>query len=129
MSVYAVSSGRARVPQVSVRELEENQMQFEVRDTDCSAVNSLRRVMIGEVVTMAIDLVTFEENTSVINDEIIAHRLGLVPIKYTYKPARSRRPRVFFCFARGPRAARGLATSPQVPLRAKHRTRRGSATT
>lgn len=108
MSVYAVSSGRARVPQVSVRELEENQMQFEVRDTDCSTANSLRRVMIGEVVTMAIDLVTFEENTSVINDEIIAHRLGLVPIKYTYKPARSRRPRGFFCsfVPRGGRARR-----------------------
>jgi DNA-directed RNA polymerase II subunit RPB3 len=86
MSVYAVSSGRARVPKVHVREMEENAMQFEVRDTDCSTVNSLRRVIIGEVVTMAIDLVTFEENTSCINDEIIAHRLGLVPIRYSYRP-------------------------------------------
>jgi DNA-directed RNA polymerase alpha subunit len=90
MSVYAVASGRSRVPQVSVRDLEENTMCFEVRDTDCSTANSLRRVMVGEVVSMAIDLVTFEENTSVVNDEIIAHRLGLVPIKYTYKPDKTR---------------------------------------
>ena len=88
MSVYAVKSGRARVPKVKVLDLEENNMRFEVKDTDCSTVNSLRRVIIGEVVTMAIDLVTFEENTSCVNDEILAHRLGLVPIRYSYRPVR-----------------------------------------
>ena len=47
-------------------------MQFEVKGTDTSTANALRRVIIGEVVTLAIDLVTFEENTSCINDEVIA---------------------------------------------------------
>jgi len=90
MSVYAVKSGRARVPKVKVLDLEENNMRFEVKDTDCSTVNSLRRVIIGEVVTMAIDLVTFEENTSCVNDEILAHRLGLVPIRYSYRPEKTK---------------------------------------
>ncbi|KAJ1446487.1 hypothetical protein M885DRAFT_625219 [Pelagophyceae sp. CCMP2097] len=58
-----------RVPRVVVTALKENEMSFELRDTDCSVANALRRVMIAEVVTLAIDVVTFEENTTVLKDE------------------------------------------------------------
>lgn len=37
--------------------------------------------MISEVPTMAIHRVSFFQNTSIIPDEVLAHRLGLIPIK------------------------------------------------
>lgn len=43
--------------------------------------NALRRIMIAEVPTMAFHKVFLYQNTSVLPDELLIHRLGLLPVK------------------------------------------------
>jgi len=68
-------------PGVEVLHLTEDRITFMLNNVDISVANSLRRVMLAEVPTMAIDLVEVKENTSVLHDEFIAHRLGLIPLR------------------------------------------------
>jgi len=48
---------------------------------DAPVANALRRILIAEVPTMTIEKVFIYNNTSIMQDEVLAHRLGLVPIK------------------------------------------------
>ncbi|KAL1989731.1 hypothetical protein VTN49DRAFT_6928 [Thermomyces lanuginosus] len=67
-------------PQVTVREAEPHRVDFKLSSVDLAFANALRRVMLAEVPTVAIDIVEIEKNTSVIPDEFLAHRLGLIPL-------------------------------------------------
>src|SRR5680860_924384 len=53
---------------------------FAIEDTNTCYANSLRRTIISDVPTLAIDTVNVFSNTSILTDEILAHRLGLVVI-------------------------------------------------
>jgi DNA-directed RNA polymerase subunit D len=64
---------------------EEGKLSFILKDADVAFANSLRRVIIEEVPTMAIEDVEFRKNSSILYDEIIAHRLGLIPFKTELK--------------------------------------------
>jgi len=54
---------------------------FDVKGIDAPLANALRRNMIARVRTMALDQVTLRENSSEIPDEILVHRIGLVPLR------------------------------------------------
>ncbi|RKF56164.1 DNA-directed RNA polymerases I and III subunit RPAC1 [Golovinomyces cichoracearum] len=54
---------------------------FSLIGIDASVANSFRRIMIAEIPTIAIEYVYVMNNTSVIQDEVFAQRLGLVPLK------------------------------------------------
>jgi DNA-directed RNA polymerase II subunit RPB3 len=70
-----------RAPNLQIKDLSKNYAVFELTDTDISMANSLRRIMIAEVPTLAIDKVEFELNNTALQDEFIAHRLGLIPLR------------------------------------------------
>ena len=53
---------------------------FVVRGLTPAFANGIRRAMIADVPTMAIDDVRFVENSSVMFDEVLALRLGLMPL-------------------------------------------------
>ena len=53
---------------------------FDLNGVDASIANAFRRIMIAEVPTMAIENVYVFDNTSVIVDEVLAQRLGMVPL-------------------------------------------------
>ena len=71
-------------------------MEFDLVGVHPSIANALRRIMLSEVPTMAIEHVYFVDNTGVVQvifapcctcgrkvvqDEVLAHRLGLIPIQ------------------------------------------------
>ena len=71
-----------RFPKVEILSYQNDCIKFVLSKTDISMANTLRRIMIAEVPTLTIDLVEYYDNTTVLNDEYIAHRLGLMPLKY-----------------------------------------------
>jgi DNA-directed RNA polymerase I and III subunit RPAC1 len=56
-------------------------MEFDLVGVDASIANAFRRILISEVPTIAIETVFVMNNTSIIHDEILSQRLGLIPIK------------------------------------------------
>ncbi|MCW1293928.1 MAG: DNA-directed RNA polymerase subunit D [Candidatus Parvarchaeota archaeon] len=81
----------------------ENRAQFLITDTHFSVVNALRRAIITGVKTIAIDDVIIYNNTSTMYDEILAHRLGLIPIKTIPELERSKKEVVFTLKEIGPK--------------------------
>lgn len=66
---------------IEIKHLNDEEIEFDVIGIDAPIANALRRILISEVPTMAIENVFVSNNTSIIPDEVIAHRLGLIPIK------------------------------------------------
>jgi DNA-directed RNA polymerase subunit D len=66
---------------INILNKNEDSMRFVVEGIDTSMANTLRRIVLAEVPVMAIDDVVMYENSSVLHDEILTLRLGLVPLK------------------------------------------------
>lgn len=61
--------------------LSSERIEFDLIGVDASIANAIRRVLMAEVPTVAIEHVYIWNNTSIIQDEVLAHRIGLVPIQ------------------------------------------------
>jgi len=67
--------------EIRIAEKNDVAMQLIFQGVDVSFMNAVRRIVLAEVPSMAIDDVVIIENSSLLQDEILAHRLGLIPIK------------------------------------------------
>ncbi|MFX0008947.1 MAG: DNA-directed RNA polymerase subunit D [Candidatus Hermodarchaeota archaeon] len=66
---------------LEVIEKNDQTLSFVVEGISIEMINALRRIMLTEIPVMAIDEVIILKNDSPLYDEIIAHRLGMIPIK------------------------------------------------
>ncbi|WVR06373.1 hypothetical protein IAU60_003404 [Kwoniella sp. DSM 27419] len=81
----------------SVQRLTPSTIEFDLVGVDASIANALRRVMIAEVPTIAIEEIYVWNNTSIMQDEVLCHRVGLVPLKIDprslkYRPSAHAQP-------------------------------------
>ena len=60
-------------------------LKLRIKGYDLDMINALRRFCLVEVPVLAIDDVVILENSSLMYDEVLAHRLGLIPIVTPHK--------------------------------------------
>ncbi|KAF2400409.1 putative DNA-directed RNA polymerase I and III subunit Rpc40 [Trichodelitschia bisporula] len=58
---------------------------FSLIGLDASIANAFRRILIAEVPTVAIETIYMAKNTSLIQDEVLAARFGLVPLQGSHE--------------------------------------------
>ncbi len=66
--------------EISILEASSSRVRAVLSGVDRVYANAVRRFALSEVPVMAIDDVVILENTSIVYDEVLAHRLGLIPI-------------------------------------------------
>ncbi|KAJ4459558.1 putative DNA-directed RNA polymerases I and III subunit RPAC1 [Paratrimastix pyriformis] len=69
-----------------------DEIQFDLIGIDPAIANAFRRILIAEIPTVAIETVYVENNTSVVQDEVLANRLGLIPILVNPALLQDRKP-------------------------------------
>jgi DNA-directed RNA polymerase subunit D len=67
-------------PSIELIEKADERISVKFKNIPREYVNALRRLAISEVPTLAIDDVVMIENSSVVHDEAVAHRLGMIPL-------------------------------------------------
>ncbi len=71
--------------EIAFSRLDERVAKFTLSGVSTSFANMFRRAMISEVPTLAIEDVRIYDNTSVLFDEMLTHRLGLIPLRTDLK--------------------------------------------
>jgi DNA-directed RNA polymerase subunit D len=72
-------------PSVELLEKVDERISVKFKNVPREYVNALRRLAISEVPTLAIDDVVMIDNSSVVHDEAVAHRLGMIPLRTDLK--------------------------------------------
>ena len=67
--------------EIQIIEKTDEFMRFIVNGVNAPYANALRRIILTEVPAMAIDEIVVLENSSILNDEVLGHRIGFIPLK------------------------------------------------
>ncbi|XP_046659018.1 DNA-directed RNA polymerases I and III subunit RPAC1-like [Homalodisca vitripennis] len=83
--------------QINVVRYNAEEIEFDLIGVHTSLANAFRRILLSEVPSMAIEKVLVYNNTSLLQDEVLAHRLGLIPLRadsrlFEYKPEADAEP-------------------------------------
>ncbi len=65
---------------IEVLEKSEHKLVFVVQNISIEMANAIRRIIMSEILVMAVDEVIVLKNDSPLYDEIISHRLGMIPL-------------------------------------------------
>ena len=63
----------------------DNAIEFEASETNPIFLNSIRRVIATRVKTLAATKIDVTKNDSALYDEMLAHRIGLIPLSFDEK--------------------------------------------
>lgn len=70
---------------INIVDQTDRKIRFVLEGTNPQFANAIRRVSMGEITAMAVDSVDFTHNDSVLYDEILAHRLAMIPLVFNPK--------------------------------------------
>ena len=68
---------------IEIKSLKETneKLDFVIKNIDAVTANTIRRLIVSEIPIMAIEAVNVIKNNSALYDEMLSHRLGLIPFK------------------------------------------------
>ncbi|XP_012543181.1 DNA-directed RNA polymerases I and III subunit RPAC1 [Monomorium pharaonis] len=80
---------------INIIQEQDREIEFDIIGCHTSLANAFRRILLSEVPSMAIEKVYVVNNTSLLQDEVLAHRLGLIPLRadarlFEYPPNKER---------------------------------------
>lgn len=67
---------------VKINEIDPYEGTLLFKGIDRSIINSIRRILISEIPSYSLDTIELKKNNTIMNDEYLAHRIGLIPFTF-----------------------------------------------
>lgn len=71
----------AMMPKINITSLDERTVKFDLLHSDIGLANALRRAILANTPSIAVEVVEVESNQSVLSDQILSARLGFMPLR------------------------------------------------
>ena len=68
--------------EVKINEVDSFEGSLFFKGIDRSIINSIRRILISEIPSYSLDTIELKKNNTIMNDEYLVHRIGLIPFLF-----------------------------------------------